>query len=216
MASASRSATGCCYDTSLSHGRVTAIKCRNPEAHDQCCWSSPTSDLVGLAITCLGDGSFVSNVFTDDTADLRPSNTSLPSCIYKSLRPTSMRQARRACRREPSLLTMPTSARVDRSAPAAAAVVQIPYPQGLGRCYELPNSCTAVRVIGIIQRDGGSADLTEDPAPAIFFPIFQSPPLSLFDHALKSTIHSSSAPPIRSELLLNIEPGSTTWDPDAV
>ena len=73
----------------------------------------------------------------------------------------------------------------------------------IGGYYELPDG-TRIRVVGIVE-DGKYDTLTEDPKPAMFFPILQSPSSQTYLVVRSSGVRSSEdalqlAPAIGSAL----------------
>jgi predicted permease len=126
----------------------------------------------------LVERSNVSNVFTGETADLRPSNAAAEAVMY-SISPEYFHAARTA------LLSGRTVAwRDDKNAPRVAVVNRefarriFGSPQtALGSYFKMQEG-TRIRVVGIVE-DGKYNSLTGDPEPAMFLPILQSPSSSL-------------------------------------
>lgn len=129
--------------------------------------------LVDAAPLSVG-GSPSSNVFTDETTDLRPSSAIAEALIF-NISPDYFRAA------GTTLLTGRTFTwRDDRDA-ARVAVVNREFvtrvfgstTNAVGRYFKTPDG-TRVQVVGIVE-DGKYNSLTENPRPAMFLPILQSP-----------------------------------------
>ncbi len=154
-----------------SADRVPAMQKRLMEALE----TIPGVKSVGLADTVpLGDGATDSNVFTGDTSDLTPSNAVADPVIYK-VSPEYFQAAG----------TVLVSGRNftshdDKNSPRVA-IVNRPFAKrvlgsvedAVGRSFKMPDG-TRIQVIGMTE-DGKYTSLTEDPMPAMFFPILQSP-----------------------------------------
>jgi predicted permease len=135
----------------------------------------PGVESVGLADTVpLGDGGTDSNVYNDKTTDLRPSNAAADAMLYK-VSPGYFHAAGTAL----------LSGRVftwhdDKNSPQVAVVNQEFArnvfgfaTKAMGSYYKLPDG-TRIQVVGIVE-DGKYGSLTENPQPAMFLPILQSP-----------------------------------------
>jgi predicted permease len=115
-----------------------------------------------------------STVFTDETADLRASNAAAEAVIY-DISPEYFQAAGTA------LLSGRTFTwHDDKNAPRVAVVnrdfatkIFGSATKAIGKYYKMPDG-TRVQVVGIVE-DGKYNSLTEDPQPAMFFPILQSP-----------------------------------------
>jgi predicted permease len=122
---------------------------------------------------------FRSNVYKEETTDLRQANTAATPFQY-NISPGYFEAA------GTSLLTGRSfSWNDDKGAPSVAVVnrefaVKIfgSVPQAVGRDFKLQNG-TRVKVVGVIE-DGKYLSLNEDPQPAIFLPALQSPSGSFY------------------------------------
>ena len=131
---------------------------------------------VGLVdappLTSAGNGD--SNIFTDETTDLRASNAAADATIFK-ISPEYFRSA------GTSLLTGRTFTWHDDKDAPRVAVVNLEFVRRLfgsaanaaGRYFKTPDG-TRIQVVGIVE-DGKYASLTEAPTPAMFLPTLQSP-----------------------------------------
>jgi ABC-type antimicrobial peptide transport system permease subunit len=115
-----------------------------------------------------------SPVFTGATTDLRPANAAAISATY-SVSPEYFRAAGTALLAGRSL-----SWHDDKKAPRVAVInkefarkIFGSVPNATGRYYKIQDG-TRVQVVGIVE-NGKYRDITEDPRPAMFFPILQSP-----------------------------------------
>jgi predicted permease len=115
------------------------------------------------------------NVFSDKTSDLRPSNVATYTIMY-SISPEYFRAA------ETTLLAGRNfTSYDDKSAPRVAVVNQVfatrmfgSATNALGQYYKLDDG-TRVQVVGIAEDGKYTANITEPPQPAMFLPILQSP-----------------------------------------
>jgi predicted permease len=115
-----------------------------------------------------------SDVFTEKTTDLRPSNAAAEAVRY-SISPEYFRAARTAL-----LAGRTFTWHDDKSAPRVA-VVNKEFARRLfgsktnavGGRFKMPDGMR-IQVVGLVQ-DGKYKTLTEDPQPAMFFPILQTP-----------------------------------------
>jgi predicted permease len=115
-----------------------------------------------------------STVFTDQTADLRPSNAAAEAFIY-NISPEYFQAAGTA------LLSGRTFTWHDDTNAPRVAVVNREFASktfgsatnAIGGYYKMPDG-TRIQVVGIVE-DGKYNSLTEDPQPAMFLPILQSP-----------------------------------------
>ncbi len=135
----------------------------------------PGVQSVGLVDrTPLYEHSNASNVFTDKMTDLRPSNAAAETVTY-SISPEYFHAAATA------LLSGRTFTwHDDKSAPRVAIInrqfarkIFSSATNPMGRYFKMPDG-TCVQVVGIVE-DGKYNSLTEDPQPAMFLPILQSP-----------------------------------------
>jgi hypothetical protein len=136
----------------------------------------PGVSAVGLA-DCpplAGCGSSRASVFSDETSDLRPSNSVAWSMMYK-MSPEFLRAAG-----TPLLAGRAFTWHDDANAPRVAVVNQEfarkmfgSSEKALGRFYKRGDG-TRVQVVGIVE-DGKYTSLTEEPQAAMFLPILQSP-----------------------------------------
>jgi predicted permease len=116
-----------------------------------------------------------SKVFTDETADLMPSNAAATVIMY-SISPEYFHAAGTA-----SLAGRDFTWHDDKNAPRVAVVnrefasrIFGSTTNAMGRYYKMPNG-TRIQVVGIVEDGKYTANLTEDPQPAMFLPILQSP-----------------------------------------
>ena len=119
-----------------------------------------------------GDNS--ANVFTDKTTDLRPSNAAAEAAMY-NISPEYFDAA------QTTLLTGRTFTWHDDKNSPRVAVVNREFaskifgsvPNAVGQYYKM-NDGSRIQVVGIAE-DGKYASIAEDPTPAMFLPILQSP-----------------------------------------
>jgi ABC-type antimicrobial peptide transport system permease subunit len=131
---------------------------------------------VGLTdIPPLHMGWAVSPVFTSKTTDLRPWNAAAQAITYK-ISPGYFQAAGTAV-----LAGRTFSRRDDKGAPPVAVINQEfarklfgSVTNALGRYYKMPDG-TRVQVVGIAEDGKYTANIAEDPQPAMFLPILQSP-----------------------------------------
>jgi predicted permease len=114
------------------------------------------------------------HVFTDKTADLRPSNAAAETVIY-NISPEYFDAAQTAL-----LAGRPLSWHDDKNAPPVAVVnrefagkIFGSASDAIGRYFKRHDG-TRIQVVGIVE-DGKYGSLAEDPQPAMFLPILQSP-----------------------------------------
>ena len=119
-------------------------------------------------------GANSSNVFTDKMADLRPSNAAAEAMMY-NISPEYFDAARTAL-----LAGRTLTWHDDRNSPRVAVVnrefagkIFGSVTKAIGSHYKMPDG-TRIRVAGIVE-DGKYGSLAEDPQPAMFLPILQSP-----------------------------------------
>jgi len=114
------------------------------------------------------------HVFTDKTADLRPSNAAAETVIY-NISPEYFDAAQTTL-----LAGRPLSWHDDKSAPPVAVVNREFASKLFGSAsnaiggYFKRHDGTRIQVVGIVE-DGKYGSLAEDPQPAMFLPILQSP-----------------------------------------
>ena len=116
-----------------------------------------------------------SNVFTDKTTDLRPSNV-VATAIRFSVSPEYLRAAG-----TPLLEGRNLTSHDDKNAPRVAMVNRVfasrifgSTANALDRYYKMEDG-TRVQVVGIVEDGKYSPNLTEEPRPAMFLPILQLP-----------------------------------------
>jgi predicted permease len=116
-----------------------------------------------------------SKVFTDETAELMPSNAAATVIMY-SISPEYFHAAGTAL-----LAGRDFTWHDDKNAPRVAVVnrefasrIFGSTTNAMGRYYKMPNG-TRIQVVGIVEDGKYTANLTEDPQPAMFLPILQSP-----------------------------------------
>jgi predicted permease len=115
-----------------------------------------------------------SAVFTGETADLRPANAAAISATY-SISPEYFRAAGTSL-----LAGRSFSWHDDKNAPRVAVINQEfarkifgSAPNAMGRYYKMQDG-TRVEVVGIVE-NGKYGGITENPLPAMFFPMLQAP-----------------------------------------
>jgi predicted permease len=122
----------------------------------------------------LGDTAPDTSVFTDNTSDLRPSNSAADSVMFK-VSPEYFRAAGTA------LLSGRAFTWHDHKDAPRVAVVNRRFARkifgsesnALGGYYKMPDG-TRIQVVGIVE-DGKYGSITEEPLLAMFLPILQSP-----------------------------------------
>jgi predicted permease len=160
----------------------------------------PGVESVGLADQPpLGDGANDSNVFTDETTDLRQVNAAADAAIV-NISPEYFQAAGTAL-----LAGRNFSWHDDKKAPRVAAVNRVfatklfgAATNALGRYFKMPDG-TRIQVVSIVE-DGKYNSLTEDPTPAMFLPILQSPSNSTWLVVRSSRDPQQLSPLIRSAL----------------
>jgi predicted permease len=115
------------------------------------------------------------NIFTDKTADLRPSNAAA-RVISFSISPEYLHVAG-----TPLLAGRDLTWHDDKNAPRVAVVNRLfasrmfgSAVNALGEYYKLDDG-TRTQVVGIVEDGKYSPNITEEPRPAMFFPLLQSP-----------------------------------------
>jgi predicted permease len=116
-----------------------------------------------------------SEVFTDKTTDLSPSNAAFPAYKY-SISPGYFHAAGTSLwsGRDVSWHDDKTAPRVAVVNPVFVSKIFGSVTDAVGRYYKLRDG-TRVQVVGIVE-DGKYLTLAEDPKPAMFLPFLQSPP----------------------------------------
>jgi predicted permease len=116
-----------------------------------------------------------SNIFTDKTADLRPSNAAARAIMF-SISPEYLQVAG-----TPLLAGRDLTWHDDKNAPRLAVVNRLfarrifgSATNALGGYYKVDDG-TRIQVVGIVEDGKYSPNITEDPRPAMFLPILQSP-----------------------------------------
>ena len=120
-------------------------------------------------------GSNGSNVFKDETTDLRPANAVAHASTY-NISPDYFDAAHTTL-----LAGRKFSWHDDKNSPRVAVVnrefahrILGSATNGIGKYYKMRDG-TRVQVVGIVE-DGKYGSLAEDPEPAMFLPILQQPP----------------------------------------
>jgi predicted permease len=140
----------------------------------------PKVETVGLADQIpLGDTQPDSNVFTDNTSDLRPSNAATDAIMLK-VSPEYFQAAGTTLVSGRSFTWQE-----DKDKPRVA-VVNREFAQKIfgsvakvmGGYFKMPDGAR-IQIVGIAE-DGKYGSLTEDPQPAMFLPILQSPSNSAY------------------------------------
>jgi predicted permease len=134
----------------------------------------PGVESAGLTDPLLLNDTNPSNVFTDDTEDLRASHAAATPYLFR-ISPAYLQAEGTA------LLAGRTFTRHDDQNSPRVAVVNREFARevfgsatvALGRKFKMPDG-TRVEVVGIAE-DGKYNTLTEDPHPALFLPILQWP-----------------------------------------
>ena len=144
-------------------------------------------------------GSVSALVFTDKTADPRPANAAAEVFLYK-VSPEYFHAARTA------LLSGRTFTWHDDKEAPRVAVVNVEFARkifgsvtgAIGEYYKLEDG-TRIEVVGIAEQ-GKYHTLTEDPQPAMFFPILQSPSSETWMVVRSNGDSQQLAPTIRNTL----------------
>ena len=131
---------------------------------------------VGLVdIPPLHMGWAVTPIFTEATTDLRPSNAVSQAVTYK-VSPEYLHAASTAL-----LAGRSFTVHDDTDAPRVALVnrefarrILGSDATGVGRHFKIPDG-TRIEVVGIVEDGKYTANIAEDPQPAMFLPILQSP-----------------------------------------
>jgi predicted permease len=160
----------------------------------------PGVETVGLADQIpLGDTQPDSNVFTDNTSDLRESNAATDAIMFK-VSPEYFQAAGTAL-----VSGRPFTWQEDKDKPRVAVVNRVfaqkifgSEAKAMGAYFKMPDGAR-VQVVGIAE-DGKYASLTEDPRPAMFLPILQWPSNSAYLVVRSSRDPEQLGPAIRSTL----------------
>jgi predicted permease len=160
----------------------------------------PGVETVGLADQIpLGDSQPDSNVFTDNTSDLRESNAATDAIMFK-VSPEYFLAAGTAL-----VSGRPFTWQEDKDKPRVAVVNRVfaqkifgSEAKAMGAYFKMPDG-TRVQVVGVAE-DGKYASLTEDARPAMFLPILQWPSNSAYLVVRSSRDPDQLGPAIRSTL----------------
>ncbi|MGB0123663.1 MAG: FtsX-like permease family protein, partial [Silvibacterium sp.] len=166
---------------------------------------------VGLTdIPPLHLGWAVSPVFTDKATDLRPSNAAAQAITYK-ISPEYFRAAGTAL-----LSGRTVTWHDDKNAPPVAVINQEfarkifgSASSAMGRYYKESDG-TRVQVVGIAEDGKYTANLAEDPQPAMFLPILQSPATDTWMVLRSSRDPQQLTAAIRSSLR-DLDPGLSSF-----
>jgi predicted permease len=176
----------------------------------------PGVDSVGLSsYPPLSNGKpFDSLVFTDKTSDLRPTNAAADAMFW-AVSPEYFQAAGTAL-----LAGRNFTWRDDEKAPRVAAINQEfarvlfgSSTKAIGAFFKMRDG-TRIQVVGLVQ-DGKYSSLTEDPTPAMFLPILQSPSSQTALEVRSSRSPQQLAAAIRSQLRSldsGMSPLLQTWD----
>jgi predicted permease len=159
----------------------------------------PGVEFVGSTDALLLNDSNGSNIFTDSTTDLRPSNAAANvymfhiSPEYLHAEGTTLLSGRAFTRHD------------DKNSPPVAVVnrqfarrIFGSISNAVGGYYKMPDGMR-IQVVGVAE-DGKYAKLTEDPQPAMFLPILQFPGNSAWLVVRSSRDPQQLGPAIRSTL----------------
>ena len=178
-----------------SSDRVPAIQKRMVDAVA----TIPGVESVGFSDALLLNDQNPSNVFTDGTADLRPSNAAASAFTYH-ISPEYL-DAEGTTLLSGRILTWHD----DKNSPRVAVVNQEfarkifgSMNNAIGRYYKMPDG-TRIQVVGIA-RNGKYGKLTEDPQLAMFLPNLQFPSNSAWLVVRSSRDPQQLGPAIRSTL----------------
>ena len=160
----------------------------------------PGVESVGLVNSPpLSAGSSSASVFTDKTVDLRPANA-VAEVVWYSISPDYFRAAGTALLSGRSFVLHD-----DKDAPRVAVVnaefarkVFGSVTAAIDGSYKL-KSGARIQVVGIVE-PGKYESLTEDPKPAMFFPLLQSPSSETWMVVRSSRDSRQMAPAIRNTL----------------
>jgi predicted permease len=160
----------------------------------------PGAESVGLADQVpLGDGAGDSNVFADNSPDLRPSNAAADVAVFR-ISPEYFHAAGTAL-----LSGRMFTWHDDKSSPRVAVVnrqfarkIFGSVTNAMGGYFKMPDGART-QVVGIAE-DGKYNSLTEHPTPAMFLPILQSPSTSTWLVVRSNRDPQQLGPAIRSTL----------------
>jgi predicted permease len=160
----------------------------------------PGAETVGLADQVpLGDAQPDSNVFTDNTSDLKPANAATDAVMYK-VSPEYFQAAGTAL-----VSGRPFTWQENKDKPRVAVVnrefarkIFGSETKAMSGYFKMPDG-TRIQVVGIAE-DGKYGSLTEDPQPVMFLPILQSPSNSAYLVVRSSRDPEQLGPAIRSTL----------------
>jgi predicted permease len=160
----------------------------------------PGVKYVGLADAVpLGDGNTDSNVFTDNTTDMKPANAALDAGVFRISPDYFLAEG------TPLMFGRAFTWHDDKDAPHVAVVNQEfarrifgSAPAAMGRSFKMPDGAR-VQVVGVAQ-DGKYNSLTEDPIAEMFLPILQSPSQTAFLVVRSDGDAQQLGPAIRSAL----------------
>jgi predicted permease len=151
-----------------------------------------------------------SNIFTDRTADLRPSNAATRAIMF-SISPEYLQVAG-----TPLLAGRNLTWHDNKNAPRVAVVNRLfasrmfgSATNALGGYYKLDDG-TRIQVVGIVENGKYSPNITEDPRPAMFLPILQSPSTETWLVVRSSGNSHQLAAAIRTKLR-NLDAGLPTF-----
>jgi predicted permease len=175
----------------------------------------PGVESVGLVDAApLSAGASIAPVFADKTADLRPSNAAADSFIF-SISPEYFRAAGTAL-----LAGRTVTWHDDKTAPRVA-VINLEFARkifgsltnAMGGYYKLRDG-TRIQVVGVVE-DGKYAALTEEPEPAMFLPVLQSPTSAAY-LLIRSNDAPQKLPPAVRSILRDLDAALPfyiqTWD----
>jgi predicted permease len=140
----------------------------------------PGVKYVGLGdAVALGDGATDSNVFTDDTGDVKPANAALDASVFRISPDYFLAEG------TPLMFGRAFTWHDDKDAPRVAVVNQEfarrifgSAPAAMGRYFKVPDG-KRVQVVGVAA-NGKYGSLTEDPVAVMFLSILQSPSQTSF------------------------------------
>jgi predicted permease len=160
----------------------------------------PGVKYVGLGdAVALGDGATDSNVFTDNTADLKPANAAFNATVFRISPDYFLAEGS-------ALMFGRAFTWHDNKGAPRVAVVNQEFARkifgsaaaAMGRYFKAPDG-TRIQVVGIAA-DGKYGSLTEDPVAVMFLPILQSPSSATFLVVRFSGDAQRLAPDIRGAL----------------
>jgi predicted permease len=160
----------------------------------------PGVKYVGLGdAVALGDGATDSNVFTDNTADLKPANAAFNATVFRISPDYFLAEGS-------ALMFGRAFTWHDNKGAPRVAVVNQEFARkifgsaaaAMGRYFKAPDG-TRIQVVGIAA-DGKYGSLTEDPVAVMFLPILQSPSSTTFLVVRFSGDAQRLAPDIRGAL----------------